>query len=56
MNSIPLRRFTLVLITIFLLSGLPVFPQSRPQRPDPPKGNDKKNQRPRPKTPEELKK
>lgn len=56
MNSIRLRRFTLVLIAIFLLSGLPVSAQSRPQRPDPPKGNDKKNTRPRPKTPEELRK
>lgn len=56
MNSLPLRRFTLVLIAIFFLAGLPARAQSRPQRPDPPKGNDKKNQRPRPKTPEELKK
>ncbi len=56
MNSIRLRRFTLVLIAIFLLSGLPLSAQSRPQRPDPPKGNEKRNQRPRPKTPEELRK
>ena len=33
-----------------------VIAQSRPQRPDAPKGSDKKNQRPTPKTEEELKK
>lgn len=56
MNSIRLRRFTLVLIAIFMLSGLPLSAQSRPQRPDPPKGNEKRNERPKPKSPEELRK
>lgn len=49
------------LVSMFLLSVLSVgvttgLAQSRPQRPDPSKGEGKKNQRPLPKTEEELKK
>ncbi len=43
----------LLLFSVFLQSGLTVFAQSRPQRPDTSKGNQKKNQRP---SEEELKK
>lgn len=43
----------LLLFSVFLQFGLTVFAQSRPQRPDTSKGNQKKNQRP---TEEELKK
>jgi VWFA-related protein len=47
----------LALATAFLfVFGSNVFAQSRPQRPDTPKGNNKVNQRPTPKTEEELKK
>src|SRR5687768_6776655 len=49
-----------LLVSIFLISvmALPsvAFAQSRPQRPDPSKGDAKRNQRPKPKTEEELKK
>ncbi len=46
-----------VLSVIFLSVFTPVgLAQSRPQRPDSPKGNNKINQRPTPKTEEELKK
>ncbi|MDQ3130218.1 MAG: VWA domain-containing protein [Acidobacteriota bacterium] len=46
-----------VLSVIFLSVLSPAgFAQSRPQRPDSPKGNNKINQRPTPKTEEELKK
>jgi VWFA-related protein len=50
-----------VLLSMFLLCVLAVgvgtsLGQSRPQRPDPSKGEGKKNQRPLPKTEEELKK
>src|SRR4051812_35104606 len=52
-------RFTLLLslllISIFVLNST-VFAQSRPQRPEPSKGEGKRNQRPTPKTEEELKK
>jgi VWFA-related protein len=41
---------------VFPGRGAYVFSQSRPQRPDNPKGEGKKNQRPVPKTEEELKK
>ena len=43
----------LLICSVFVQSGLTVFAQSRPQRPDTSKGNQKKNQRP---TEEELKK
>ncbi len=43
-----------VLTLLFGLLDVTGFGQSRPQRPDP-KGNEKRNQRPKPKTPEELK-
>jgi VWFA-related protein len=43
----------LLLFSIFAQSGLNIFAQSRPQRPDSSKGNQKKNQRP---TEEDLKK
>ena len=43
----------LLFFSIFAQSGLTIFAQSRPQRPDTSKGNQKKNQRP---TEEELKK
>ncbi|MDW8304319.1 MAG: VWA domain-containing protein [Acidobacteriota bacterium] len=48
-----------LLLLIFLLNFLSLsdsFAQSRPQRPEPAKGNQKKNQRPVPKTEEELRK
>ena len=47
--------FTLSAIFTSVLS-LTAFAQSRPQRPEPLKGNNKINQRPTPKTEEELKK
>jgi len=53
------RLATLVMLASFFLPlGRPiaVFSQSRPQRPEPTTGEGKKNQRPRPKTEEELKK
>lgn len=43
----------LLLFSVFAQSGLTIFAQSRPQRPDSSKGNQKKNQRP---TEEDLKK
>ncbi|MBA2735588.1 MAG: VWA domain-containing protein, partial [Pyrinomonadaceae bacterium] len=58
MKSI-LRSFTASFISsvIFLSVFSPVgLAQSRPQKPDAPKGNNKSNQRPTPKTEEELKK
>ena len=59
MQAVNLRRF-LVLTTLILvfLGGLgnAVFAQSKPQRPDTSTGNQKRNQRPVPKTEEELKK
>jgi Ca-activated chloride channel family protein len=48
------------LVSILVLSafvfGTSALAQSRPQRPEPPKGDGKRNQRPTPKTEEELKK
>ena len=46
---------SLILISAFVLN-LTGFAQSRPQRPEPTKGEGKRNQRPTPKTEEELKK
>lgn len=54
-----LRRNAFLFITIFVFSLLinsVSFAQSRPQRPESPTGNGKPNQRPKPKTEEELKK
>jgi VWFA-related protein len=49
-------RFIIVFLTLFSLIS-PGFTQSRPQRPEPANtGSEKKNQRPTPKTEEELKK
>lgn len=50
-----IRPFVILLLSVFLLLGLGLtgFAQSRPQRPDTSKGNQKKNQRP---TQEELEK
>ncbi|HEX6125179.1 MAG TPA: hypothetical protein VFZ23_07375 [Pyrinomonadaceae bacterium] len=45
-----------ILLTSVLALGTYSFAQSRPQRPDTPKGEGKRNQRPVPKTEEELKK
>ena len=47
-----------MLASLFVFPGrsASVFSQSRPQRPDTPRGEGKKNQRPVPKTEEELKK
>ncbi|MBA2605589.1 MAG: VWA domain-containing protein [Acidobacteria bacterium] len=42
------------LIVIFLAFNSAIFAQSRPQKPDVPKGTQKKNQRPLPKTEEEV--
>ncbi|HEV8593212.1 MAG TPA: hypothetical protein VGQ55_13995, partial [Pyrinomonadaceae bacterium] len=53
------RQFVSFLAFIMILNlAMPfsVLAQSRPQRPDPSKGEGKKNQRPVPKTEEELKK
>lgn len=44
------------LLSVFVIGTTSGFGQSRPQRPDPSKGEGKKNQRPIPKTEEELKK
>jgi Ca-activated chloride channel family protein len=46
---------SILLISVLVLSTT-VFAQSRPQRPEPSKGEGKRNQRPKPKTEEELKK
>ena len=53
------RRFLTLFVFLIALSfamNSVVFAQSRPQRPDTPKGNNKANQRPKPKTPEEIQK
>lgn len=52
-----LFRFRLLVGFVFIIStlGLNALAQSRPQRPDNPKGDSKKNSRPTPKTEEELK-
>lgn len=47
---------SLVLALLIGLSFLPVLSQSKPQRPDNPQGEGKRNKRPVPKTEEELKK
>ena len=53
------RRY-LVLVSLLFLSAFTfnyvALAQSRPQRPEQPAGTGKKNQRPKPKTEEELKK
>lgn len=59
MRNVPVRSFYIFFILMFLLSALsgsPVAAQSKPQRPENPRGNEKRNQRPTPKTEEELKK
>lgn len=58
MKSIQRSFFASFLLLTFLASvfSLTATAQSRPQRPDVPKGNNKINQRPTPKTEEELKK
>ena len=50
-----LVAFASILVTVLALFS-PGFAQSKPQRPDPNVGEGKKNQRPKPKTEEELKK
>ncbi len=52
-SSTALFALSVVFLSTFAPAG---FAQSRPQRPDSPKGNSKINQRPTPKTEEELKK
>ena len=44
-----------VLMLAVFAPTLALFAQSRPQRPDNPKGEGKKNERPKPKTPEQIK-
>ena len=44
----------LLIISFFLAFGAPVFAQSKPQKPDTQKGDQKKNSRPAPRTEEEL--
>ncbi|HEY0050390.1 MAG TPA: hypothetical protein VGB68_13940, partial [Pyrinomonadaceae bacterium] len=58
MQSSLLSRIFSISVILSLLVGLnvAVFAQSKPQKPDAPKGSQKKNQRPVPKTEEELKK
>ncbi|HEX8738034.1 MAG TPA: VWA domain-containing protein [Pyrinomonadaceae bacterium] len=58
MQSSLLSRIFSISVILSLLVGLnvAVFAQAKPQRPDAPKGTQKKNQRPVPKTEEELKK
>ena len=58
MQSSLLSRIFSISVILSLLAGLnvAVFAQSKPQKPDAPKGSQKKNQRPVPKTEEELKK
>ena len=58
MQSINFNRLvSIIFLALVVLAGLEfnVLAQSRPQRPDNPKGDGKKNQRPTPKTEEELK-
>ncbi len=47
--------FSIIVVTTASMA-LPAAAQSRPQRPDPSKGDGKRNQRPKPKTEEELRK
>lgn len=59
MQAVIFRRLGVLLALLFtIVVGLESvsFAQSRPQRPDTPTGNQKRNQRPVPKTEEELKK
>ena len=58
MKTLSGRRSIFFVLTIFMAfaANMPIGAQSRPQRPDPPKGNEKRNERPKPKTPEELQK
>ncbi len=59
MQSINFYRLAgIIFLSVCLLTGLEsnAFAQSRPQRPDMPQGDGKKNQRPVPKTEEQLKK
>ena len=59
MQSINFYRLAgIIFLSVFILTGLKsnAFAQSRPQRPDMPQGDGKKNQRPVPKTEEQLKK
>lgn len=52
------RSISVLLVLSFVFSivfNSVTFAQSRPQRPDPPKGSGKANERPKPKTEEELK-
>lgn len=49
-------KLSIFLFTLFFASNAVAFAQSRPQKSDKPPGNQKKNQRPTPKTEEELKK
>lgn len=56
-SSLLSRLFSIsVILSLLLGASLTVFAQAKPQKPDTPKGNQKKNQRPTPKTEEELKK
>ncbi len=55
MQNLYTRVTSILFVFTLLIGSIPVgFAQSKPQRVEP-KGNDKKNQRPKPKTPEELK-
>ncbi len=59
MQSITFNRLGgIIFLVLALIAGLEfnAFSQSRPQRPDVPKGDGKRNSRPTPKTEEELKK
>lgn len=47
--------FIFVLMLAVFAPTLQLFAQSRPQRPDNPKGEGKRNERPKPKTPEQIK-
>jgi Ca-activated chloride channel homolog len=51
----PFSKFLVLLIAVFFAVSEITFAQSRPQRGDPPKNGEKKNQRPTPKTETELK-
>jgi len=50
------RHLSVFFLLFLFLSATAAYPQSRPQRPDNSKNNEKKNERPVPKTEEELKK
>lgn len=58
MKALFRRSALLISLFVFTFSAFDIgaFAQSRPQRPDPSKGEGKRNQRPTPKTEEELKK